>query len=166
MAVKKESVAKCAGTLQCSVGRPDGANTMIKTIQYLAEADSSRVLVALDLKAAFENVARRAMPHSIEQSDPDLAAVFSRCYTGTSEQRLHNAVLTKDVLSRPVASLRPLTLTFDTCWLTAAANLTPGAKLFAYLDDWYLWIKPQHLLETLAFLATATRSVNLELQPS
>ena len=30
MAAKKESVAKCAGPLQYGVGRPDGANTMIK----------------------------------------------------------------------------------------------------------------------------------------
>ena len=51
MAASKESVAKCAGPLQYGVGRPDGANTMIKTIQYLAEADTSRVFVALDLKA-------------------------------------------------------------------------------------------------------------------
>ena len=56
MAAKKESVAKCAGPLQYGVGRPDGANTMIKTIQYRAEADNSRVLVAFDLKAAFQNV--------------------------------------------------------------------------------------------------------------
>ena len=69
MAAKKESVAKCAGPLQYGVGRPDGANTMIKTIQYLAEADNSRVLVALDLKAAFQNVSRRAMLHSIAQTD-------------------------------------------------------------------------------------------------
>ena len=46
------------------------------------------------------------------------------------------------------------------------SQLDPGAKLFAYLDDWYLWIKPQYLLETLAVIAAATRSVNLELQPS
>ena len=76
MAAKKESVAKCAGPLQYGVGRPDGANTMIKTIQYLAEADNSRVLVALDLKAAFQNVSRRAMLYSIAQTDADLAAVF------------------------------------------------------------------------------------------
>ena len=37
----------------------------------------------------------------------------------------------------------------------------PGAKLFAFLDDWYVWIKPQCLLQT-----PATRSVNLELQSS
>ena len=85
MAGKKESVAKCAGPLQYGVGRPDGANTMIKTIQYLAEADNSRVLVALDLKAAFQNVSRRAMLHSIAQTDTDLAAVFSKWYTGTTE---------------------------------------------------------------------------------
>ena len=39
-----------------------------------------------------------------------------------------------------------------------------GAKLFAYLDDWYLWIKPQYLLQTVATLTAATRSVNLALQ--
>ena len=65
------------------------ANTMIKTIQYLAEADNSRVLVALDLKAAFQNVSRRAMLRSIAQTDSDLAAVFSRWYTGTTEHRMH-----------------------------------------------------------------------------
>ena len=39
-----------------------------------------------------------------------------------------------------------------------------GAKLFAYLDDWYLWIKPQFLLQTIAVITAATRSVNLALQ--
>ena len=89
MAAKKESVDKCAGPLQYGVGRPDGANTIIKTIQYLAEADNSRVLVALDLKAAFQNVSRRAMLHSIAQTDADLAAVFSKWYTGTTEHRMN-----------------------------------------------------------------------------
>ena len=64
MRARKESVATCAGLLQTGVGRPDEANTMIKTIQYLAEADASRVFVALDLKAAFQNVSRRAMLYS------------------------------------------------------------------------------------------------------
>ena len=36
-----------------------------------------------------------------------------------------------------------------------------GAQLFAYLDDWYLWIKPQCLLQTIAVITAATRSVNL-----
>ena len=89
MAAKKESVAKCAGPLQYGVGRPDGANTMMKTIQYLAEADNSRVLVALDLKAAFQNVSHRAMLYSIAQTAADLAAVFSKWYTGTTEHRIH-----------------------------------------------------------------------------
>ena len=39
-----------------------------------------------------------------------------------------------------------------------------GAKLFAYLDDRYLWIKPQYLLQTVAIITVATRSVNLALQ--
>ena len=40
----------------------------------------------------------------------------------------------------------------------------PGAQLFAYLDDWYLWIKPQCLLQTIAVITAATSSVNLALQ--
>ena len=66
MAAKKESVAKCAGPLQYGVGRSDGANMMIKTIQYLAEADPSRVLVALDL----------VVQHRTKRAE--LAAVFSK----------------------------------------------------------------------------------------
>ena len=131
MAAKKESVAKCAGPLQYGVGRPDGANTMIKTIQYLAEADTSRVLVALDLKAAFQNVSRRAMLYSTAQTDADLAAVFSKWYTGTTEHRMHDdsprsvptAGWIKDALSRPVVFRRPTTGCLESVWSIAAGNL-------------------------------------------
>ena len=41
-----------------------------------------------------------------------------------------------------------------------------ASKLFAYLDDWYLWIKPQYLTDALVLISSATRSVNLDLQPS
>ena len=33
-----------------------------------------------------------------------------------------------------------------------------GAKLFAYLNGWYVWIKPQHLLQTFVLITAATRS--------
>ena len=171
MAAKKESVAKCAGPLQYGVGRPDGANTMIKTIQYLAEADNSRVLVALDLKAAFQNVSRRAMLYSIEQTDADLAAVFSKWYTGTTELRMHyDSAYTKISANSGVDQGCPL----SACGFSAAVDpvlrsvmtelcthYDSSAKLFAYLDDWYLWIKPQCLLQTIAVITAATRSVNL-----
>ena len=42
----------------------------------------------------------------------------------------------------------------------------PGAKLIADMDDWYLWIKPQYLLQTIAAITEATKSVNLALQSS
>ena len=174
MAAKKESVAKCAGPFQYGVGRPDGANTMIKTIQYLAEADNSRVLVALDLKAAFQNVSRRAMLRSIAQTDADLAAVFSRWYTGTTEHRMHyESAYTKITANSGVDQGCPL----SACGFSAVVDPTlhsimtelcnlydPGAQLFAYLDDWYLWIKPQCLLQTIAVITAATRSVSLALQ--
>ena len=147
---------------------------MIKTIQYLAEAENSRVLVALDLKAAFQNVSRRAMLHSIAQTDADLAVVFSKWYTGTTEHRMHyDSAYTKICANSGVDQGCPL----SACGFSAAADpvlrsvmaqLCPhydaGAELFAYLDDWYLWVKPQFLLQTIAAVTTATRSVNLALQ--
>ena len=171
MAAKKESVAKCAGPFQYGVGRPDGAKTMIKTIQYLAEADNSRVLVALDLKAAFQSVSRRAMLRSIAQTDADLAAVFSRWYTGTTEHRMHyESAYTKITANSGVDQGCPL----SACGFSAVVDPTlhsimselcnlydPGAQLFAYLDDWYLWIKPHCLLQTIAVITAATSSVNL-----
>ena len=174
MAAKKESVAKCAGPFQYGVGRPDGANTMIKTIQYFAEADNSRVLVALDLKAAVQNVSRRAMLRSIAQTDADLAAVFSRWHTGTTEHRMHyESAYTKITANSGVDQGCPL----SACGFSAVVDPTlhsimselcnlydPGAQLFAYLDDWYLWIKPHCLLQTIAVITAATSSVNLALQ--
>ena len=174
MAAKKESVAKCGGPLQHGVGRPNGANTMIKTIQFLAEVDPSRVLVALDLKAAFQNVSRRAMLFSIEQNDADLAAVFPNgtqapqstgcTMTLPTPKSALVVVLIKDVRSRLVfsAAIDPFlrSVLADICRLHDTS-----AKLFAYLDDWYIWIKPQYLLQALGLITAATRSVNLELKP-
>ena len=49
--------------------------------------------------------------------------------------------------------------------MTELCNLyDPGAQLFTYLDDWYLWVKPQCLLQTIAVITAATSSVNLALQ--
>ena len=62
---------------------------MIETIQYFAEADPTRVLLPLDLKAVFQNVSRRTMLNNIEQNDPDLLAVFSRWFAGTTTHSVH-----------------------------------------------------------------------------
>ena len=147
---------------------------MIKTIQYLGEADNSRVLVTLDLKAAFQNVSRSAMLYSIAQTDADLAAVFSKWYTGTTEHRMHyDSAYTKISANSGVDQGCPLSAcgfsaVVDPVRRSVMAQLCThydsGAKLFAYLDDWYLWIKPQYLLQTIAAITTATRSVNLALQ--
>ena len=169
MAAEKESVAKCAGPLQYGVGRLDGANTMIKTIQYLAEADNSRVLVALHLKAAFQNVSRRAMLHSIAQTDTDLAAVFFQVVHRHQHRMHYDSAYTKISVDQgcPLSACG-FSAVVDPVLRSIMAQLCThydsGAKLFAYLDDWYLWIKPQCLLQTIAVITAATRSVNLALQ--
>ena len=149
---------------------------MIKSVQYFAEADHSRVLVALDLKAAFQNVSRRYMLHSLEQHDPDLATVFSRWYTGTTTHRMHHDGAHAHIqASSGIDQGCPL----SPCGFAAAVDpisryiltesqstLDSGAKLWAYLDDWYIWIKSQHIPAAINLAAKATLTINLELQPS
>ena len=142
---------------------------MIKTIQYFAEADNSRVLVALDLKAAFQNVSPRALLYRIAQTDADLAAVFSKWYTGTTEHRMHyDSAYTKICANSgcPLSACG-FSAVVDPVLRSVMAQLCThydsGAKLFAYLHDWYLWIKPQCLLQTIAVITAAARSVNLAL---
>ena len=117
---------------------------MIKTIQYLAEAVTSRVLVALDFKAAFQHVSRRVMLYSIEQNDADLAAVFSNWHTGTTEHKMHyDSTYTKISANSSVDQGCPL----STCGFSATIapvlrsaladfcrQCDSGAKLFAYLE--------------------------------
>ena len=57
-----------------------------------------------------------------------------------------------------------LSFCLSVCPLSLSLSYDSGAKLFAYLDDWYLRIKPQYLLQTIAIITAATRSVNLALQ--
>ena len=101
---------------------------MIKTIQYLAEADTSRVLVALDLKSGL-----------IEQTGADLAAVFSMSTGCTTILPTPKSVPTAGFSAAVDPVLRSVLA--DIC-----THYDSGAELFAHLDDWYLWIKPQYLL--------------------
>ena len=116
------------------------------------------------------------MLHSIEQTDPDLAAVFSRKYTGTTEHRLHyDSAYTKTSANSGVDQGCPLSTcrfaaTIDPVLRFVLADICTqhdsGAQLFAFLDDWYLWIKPHCPLDIFALITAATRSVNFEPQPS
>ena len=36
----------------------------------------------------------------------------------------------------------------------------------AYLDDWCIWIKPQYIAAAIDLAANATRTINIELQPT
>ena len=116
------------------------------------------------------------MLYSIAQTDADLAAVFSKWHTSTTEHRMHyDTAHTKISFNSGVDQGCPLSTSgfsaaVDPVLRSVMAQLCThygsGAKLFAYLDDWYLWIKPQCLLQTIAVITAATRSVNLALQSS
>ena len=90
-----------------------------------------------------ERITTLPTPKSLPNSGVDQGCPLSAC--GLSSQQL-------------------LTLYSVQLWHSFARINDSGAKLFAYLDDWYLWIKPQCLLQTNAVITAATRSVNLALQ--
>ena len=51
--------------------------------------------------------------------------------------------------------------------LTHICNtLDNGAKLFTYLDDWYLWIRPTCINVALRDIKSHAAKLNLELQPT
>ena len=167
-------MAKCVGLCQCGAGRPDGANTMVKTIQYLAEADPTQVPV-FDLTSAFQSLSRRSMPHSIELTDLDFAAVFSRWYTSATEHRTHfestNTKINADNVVDPgcplstcgisAASLRTLTRSFGSSCLTSADCLMVVPNSLPIF-----WIKHFFLDDALVLISAAVGSVNLALQAS
>ena len=94
----------------------------------MEQADPSRDLVSLDVKAAFQNVSRRPMLFSIEQNDADLAAVFSKWYTGTTEHKMHyDFAYTKISANSGVDQGCPL----STCGFSAAICNGPRWQTFA-----------------------------------
>ena len=93
----------------------------------------------------------------IEPNDADLAAVFSKWYTGTTEHRMHNDSAYTKISANGGVDQECL---LSTCGFSAAVDpvlrsvladfcttVPLSAKLFAHLDD-YLWIKAQYLLQT------------------
>ena len=107
---------------------------------------------------------------SLGQHDPELATVFSRLYTGSTTHRMHhdgsyahiqaNSGIDQVCPLSPcgfAAAIEPISRAI---LVEAGSNLDVGAKLWAYLDDWYIWIKPQHITAAIE-LSTATRTINL-----
>ena len=115
------------------------------------------------------------MLHSLSQHDPDLATVFSRWYTSSTTHRMHyDGSYTHVQASSGIDQGCPLspcgfaaaTYPISRYILTQAQQtLDSGTRLWAYLDDWYIWINPQCIPARID-LASATRTINLELQPS
>ena len=85
------------------------------------------------------------MLYSIAQTEPDLAAVLSKWYTGTTEHRTHyDSAYTKISANSGVDQGCPLSAcgfsaVVDPVLSSVLARLCThydsGAKLFAYLDD-------------------------------
>ena len=116
------------------------------------------------------------MLRSLGQHDPELATVFSRWYTGSTTHRMHddgsyahiqaNSGIDQGCPLSPcgfAAAIEPISRAILT---ETRSKLDDGAKLWAYLDDWYIWIKPRHITEAIELIFTATRTINLELQPT
>ena len=62
-------MTEAVGPHQYGVQTKDGANCMIKKIQLASEMDKQRVLVALDIKAAFQHISRKSTIRAIQNKD-------------------------------------------------------------------------------------------------
>lgn len=173
--VRRGTVREAVGPHQYGVGAKDGANCLIKTIQCATEADHDRVLVALDLKAAFQHVSRKAMLWASQGKDPELACVYSRWYTGKTTHRatMSSAEFQDIHATSGVDQGCPLSAfgfaaavgpTVQQAVDHIGANLDPEAFMMTYLDDWYLWVLPEHIKAAASAIAHATGSIELQLQ--
>ena len=73
---------------------------------------------------------------------------------------------TRAVHCHPAAFRQRSTPFHDTYFPKTQLTLDNGAKLWAYLDDWYIWINPQHIPAAIELVANATLTINLVLQPT
>ena len=148
---------------------------MIKTIQCAAEAEHDRVLVALDLKAAFQNVSRKARLRASHEKDIELACVYSRWYTGKTTHRatMSSAEFEHINATSGVDQGCPLSAfgfaaavgpTVPQSVDNLRANMDPGACMMTYLDDWYMWVLPGHKKSAINAIEHATGSIGLQLQ--
>ena len=117
-----------------------------------------------------------SMPHSLGQRDPDLATVFSPWYTGSTTHRMHHDGSHPHIQARSgIDQGCPLL----PCGFAAAVDpisryilsetqraLDRGVKLWAHLDDWYIWITHQQIPAAIGLASSVTRTINLELQPT
>ena len=113
---------------------------------------------------------------SLSLSLSDLATVFSRWYTGSTTHRMHHDGSHPHIqASSGIDQGCPL----SPCGFAAAVDpisryilsetqraLDRGVKLWAHLDDWYIWITHQHIPAAIGPTSSATRTINLELQPT
>ena len=175
MAVKRQSVTTAVGDLQCGVGAKDGASRMIKTIQQRAEVDHDRVLVALDIRAAFQNISRKAIIDALNATDPELAAIFSTWSHGKAKHRarLSTGRIDHITASSGVDQGDPLS---SAAFAAGIANplrhalhniqqsLDAGAAMHLYIDDWYVWIRPEAIPAAIAHISNAIRPLGLSLE--
>ena len=146
MAAKKESVAKCARLLK-------------KTKQYLGSLLplASRLPSRLCLGDPCCTVSRKPMRILLLSSPSGTPAPQStECIeTQPTTKSVPTVVWIRVVLCQRVDCQQLLTQYSVQSWRSFAHITT---------HDWYLWIKPQYLLQTIAAITAATRSVNLALQ--
>ena len=64
---EKTAVSANVGLYQYGVGCSDGAGKLTKALRVLSDKDPSRVLVSMDIKAAFQNLNRDRIITSLNE---------------------------------------------------------------------------------------------------
>ena len=173
IAAKKPSVMAAAGSLQHRVGCQDGANKMIKSIHYFAEADPTASW-SLSISRLLSNMSPGAPCCSAwssttlnwPRSSPDgtRAPPRTACISAVRTRTSTPAAESIRARSHRADSQLPSNLSQDSSSRKTKNRLDGGAKLWAYLDDWNIWIKPRHIRAAIERISNATRTIHQELQ--
>ena len=149
-----QDIAEGVGGHQYGVSRKDGANLMHKEISWAAAARPERVVMALDLSNAFPSVTRAAVQAAVRKHCPSLEPVAQAWYGGASRHAVRGGGETLHVDQHqgldqgcPLSpALFSLTLRdpLDALAEQLRAQGDPEPRIWAYLDDIYVQVAPEH----------------------
>ena len=149
-----QDIAEGVGGHQYGVSRKDGANLMHKEISWAAAARPEQVVMAFDLSNAFPSVDRAAVQAAVRKHCPSLEPVAQAWYGGPSRHAVRGGGETLHVDQHqgldqgcPLSpALFSLTLRdpLDALAGRLREQGDPDPRLWAYLDDIYVQVAPEH----------------------